>query len=184
MNRVYLVTIWMENLSDWAHLEMGTASLTCSWRALALLWSRHSTAVLFTWRVITANLSLQGKSLRWSDKNKRRQIAKVIAMEGFPGCIGFVDRTCFSLQQRLRTDPETYSDQHQQYSINVIILCNLTDASIRCPLSTWNEMLILIFLEEWNLQPIPADILVIKKYHLIDKIFRRLYYVIERIINI
>ena len=71
-------------------------------------WSRN--VVLFTEQVVKVLLSLRGIWLSWPSEERRREIRQVMWEEGFPGCVGFVDRTTIPLAQRPVIDGEVYWD--------------------------------------------------------------------------
>ena len=47
-----------------------------------------------------------------------------MALEGFPGCVGFVDGTGIPLYQKPGFDGSTFYDRKGQYSINAQVICN------------------------------------------------------------
>ncbi len=51
------------------------------------------TVVLYTTRVVKALLWLEEQHLAWPDEEERSAISARMARLGFPGCVGFVDRT-------------------------------------------------------------------------------------------
>jgi len=73
------------------------------------------TIVNCTERVITAILSVTHEWIRWPDARRRREICEVMSLEGFPGCIGFVDGTTIPLSQKPALDGETYYDRKCRY---------------------------------------------------------------------
>ncbi|KAF9176696.1 hypothetical protein BGZ51_009806, partial [Haplosporangium sp. Z 767] len=65
----------------------------------------------FTQRIITALLDQSDEWIRWPDTDRRREISKVMAEEGFPGCVGFIDGTTLPLSQKPGLDGEVYFDR-------------------------------------------------------------------------
>jgi hypothetical protein len=65
----------------------------------------------FTMRCITAlELTLKGQ-IRWPNRQERQQIFDAFALKGFPGCVGLIDGTTFSLTQRPAIDGQRYYDK-------------------------------------------------------------------------
>ncbi|KAL6574682.1 hypothetical protein OROMI_011967 [Orobanche minor] len=83
------------------------------------------TIVLFTRRVITALLQVGSRYILWPSKERRREIRQVMEMEGFPGCVGFVDGTTIPLSKKPALDGECYWDRKHRYSINMQIVCDV-----------------------------------------------------------
>ncbi|PLW51107.1 hypothetical protein PCASD_02455 [Puccinia coronata f. sp. avenae] len=81
----------------------------------------RGTVVKVTRRVLTALLDLGKRYVTWPDKNRRKEISKVMQLEGFNGCVGFVEGTTFPLFQRPGMDGEVFFDRKKQYSINAQI---------------------------------------------------------------
>ncbi|KAG0337868.1 hypothetical protein BG005_003924, partial [Podila minutissima] len=69
------------------------------------------TIVKCTERVVTAIMSVRHEWIRWPDERRREEISEVMSLEGFPGCIGFVDGTTIPLSQKPALDGETYYDR-------------------------------------------------------------------------
>jgi len=65
----------------------------------------------YTERVTTALMVIRHQWICWPDEERRREISEVMALEGFPGCIGFVDGTTIPLAQKPAKDGETYYDR-------------------------------------------------------------------------
>lgn len=76
-----------------------------------------------TRRVITAILDQGGHCLQWPGSSRRKGISSVLAQEGFPSCVGFVDGTTIPLYQRPGIDGEVFFDRKHRYSINAQIVC-------------------------------------------------------------
>lgn len=70
---------------------------------------------LYTNRVITALLSLAPEWIRWPDEGRREEIGQVMREEGFPGCIGFIDRTTIPLSQKPALQGASYYDRKKRY---------------------------------------------------------------------
>ena len=68
----------------------------------------------FTWRVIKALNNLAGQEVRWPTREERDAQQRMLAPEGFPGCIGFVDGTTINLSQKPAIDGETYFDRKKR----------------------------------------------------------------------
>lgn len=61
--------------------------------------------------VIRDIMSVKHDWIQWPDKQRRQEISDVLSLEGFPGCIGFVDGTTIPLAQKSALDGEIYFDQ-------------------------------------------------------------------------
>ncbi|KAI9237429.1 MAG: hypothetical protein BYD32DRAFT_487292 [Podila humilis] len=68
----------------------------------------------YTERVITALMSVKHEWIQWPDKLRRQEISDVLSLEGFPGCIGFVDGTTIPLAQKPALNGETYFDRKKR----------------------------------------------------------------------
>lgn len=84
-------------------------------RVEGTLFLGQGTVTLYTNRVITAILSKRNQWLAWPDAARRREMREVLAPEGFPGCVGFVDGTTIPLAQKPAADGETYHDRHERH---------------------------------------------------------------------
>lgn len=83
------------------------------------------TIVLFTRRVITALLEVGSRYILWPSQERRRENKEVMELEGFPGCVGFVDGTTIPLSEKPAIDGECYWDRKHRYSINMQIVCDV-----------------------------------------------------------
>lgn len=70
----------------------------------------------YTERVIMAIMSVRHKWICWPDEQRRREISEVLTLDGFPGCIGFIDGTTIPLSQKPAIDGETYYDRKSRYN--------------------------------------------------------------------
>jgi len=68
----------------------------------------------YTERVITALMSVKNEWIQWPDEQRRQEISDVLSLEGFPGCIGFVDGTTIPLAQKPALNGETYFDRKKR----------------------------------------------------------------------
>lgn len=73
------------------------------------------TVVLYTKRVIKAIMSVRGEWVSWPDETRRGEIGQVMRLEGFPGCVGFIDGTTIPLSQKPAIDGEVYYDRKGRY---------------------------------------------------------------------
>lgn len=77
-----------------------------------------------TRRCILAINESAGHYLQWPGPERRKEISRVMSLEGFPGCVGFIDGTTFPIYQRPGVDGETFFDRKKHYSINAQIVCD------------------------------------------------------------
>lgn len=84
----------------------------------------HGTVPLYTRRVIEALCDLADRAVRWPDKREKQKMQKELGLEGFPGCIGFIDGTTFPLAQKPAVHGEVYYDRKRRYSINAQVICD------------------------------------------------------------
>jgi hypothetical protein len=84
----------------------------------------RGTVVKVSRRVIQAINDLSDLYLKWPDKARRQEISKVMAQEGFDGCVGFVDGTTIPLHQQPGLDEEVYWERKKRYSINCQVVCD------------------------------------------------------------
>ncbi|KNE87435.1 hypothetical protein PSTG_19180 [Puccinia striiformis f. sp. tritici PST-78] len=69
--------------------------------------------------------------VQWPNRERRAEISEVLRMEGFEGCMGFVDGTTIPLFQRPGFDGETFFDRKKRYSLNAQIQGVQEDATAR-----------------------------------------------------
>ena len=84
----------------------------------------RGTMVKVSRRVIEALISLGPKYLKWPDSSRRKEISDVMKMEGFEGCVGFVDGTTFPIFQRPSFNGEVFFDRKKSYSLNAQVICD------------------------------------------------------------
>jgi hypothetical protein len=48
---------------------------------------------------------------KWPNADHSEEISRMIAIEGFPGCVGFIDGTTLPLAQKPALDGEVYFDR-------------------------------------------------------------------------
>lgn len=77
-----------------------------------------------TRRLIHAIIETSKDYIQWPGQGRREEISAVMALKGFPGCVGFVDGTNIPLYQRPGMDGETFFDQKKRYSINFQVVCD------------------------------------------------------------
>lgn len=70
--------------------------------------------VAYTRRVLVALKDVRMQWLEWPSRSRRREISAVMAAEGFPGCVGFVDGTTLPLSQRPAIDGSSYFDRKKR----------------------------------------------------------------------
>ncbi|MBW0495704.1 hypothetical protein O181_035419 [Austropuccinia psidii MF-1] len=70
-------------------------------------------------RVIGAIIALGPTYLCWPNADRRQEISRQLAGEGFPGCVAFLDGTCIPLFQRPGENGEVFFDKKSWYSLNV-----------------------------------------------------------------
>lgn len=80
--------------------------------------------VTSTRRVVKAINDRGAGYLAWPDKDRREEISEVLAENGFPQCVGFVDGTTIPLHQKPGKDGEVFWDRKKDYSINAQIVCD------------------------------------------------------------
>jgi hypothetical protein len=120
------------------------------------LFLGQGTATLYTNRVITAILSKRDQWLAWPDAARRREMREVLASEGFPGCVGFVDGTTIPLAQKPAADGETYHDRHERHVESLEFLFAVCDCYFCCSL-----FLLLMFNLLFPLRSFPSAFLQI-----------------------
>ncbi|EFP91930.2 uncharacterized protein PGTG_17957 [Puccinia graminis f. sp. tritici CRL 75-36-700-3] len=96
----------------------------------------RGTVVKVTRRVIEALISMGRVYVQWPDKDRRAEISEVMRMEGFSGCVGFVDGTTIPIFQRPGFDGETFFDRKKRYFMNAQIVCDC-DRFITSFISGW-----------------------------------------------
>lgn len=97
---------------------------------LGIFWDRaDGSCANYISRVVVALVSLRSRYLSWPTKEQRNTHSSKMALQGFPGCIGFVDGTTVPLSERPRHQGDHYYDRNGQYSLNVQVICN-TDRKI------------------------------------------------------
>ncbi|MBW0576780.1 hypothetical protein O181_116495 [Austropuccinia psidii MF-1] len=84
---------------------------------------------LYIYNLIQNSCNGNGASLGWIARSYgisqgRIEISTSMELEGFPGCIGFLDGTTIPLFQRSGWDGEVYYDCKKRYSLNVQIVCD------------------------------------------------------------
>ncbi|KAG0251259.1 hypothetical protein BGZ95_006950 [Linnemannia exigua] len=65
----------------------------------------------FTRRTISALMDHRDEWIQWPDERRREEISQVMELEGFPGCVGFIDGTTLPLSQKPALDGEVYFDR-------------------------------------------------------------------------
>jgi hypothetical protein len=73
------------------------------------------TVALYTARVVKALKAHEAEWIVWPDKDRRVEIGQVMELEGFPGCVGFIDGTTIPLSQKPAMDGEVYYDRKKRY---------------------------------------------------------------------
>ncbi|KAI7964478.1 hypothetical protein MJO29_002576 [Puccinia striiformis f. sp. tritici] len=96
----------------------------------------RGTVIKVSCRVIAALVSLGRMYVQWPNRERRAEISEVLRMEGFEGCMGFVDGTTIPLFQRPGFDGETFFDRKKRYSLNAQIVCDC-DKYITSFLTRW-----------------------------------------------
>lgn len=105
--------------------RLGTNGTGCSVRRLGRDYKRSMGAIVnCTRRCLTAIDDLCSHYIQWPNAERREEISTVMALEGFPGCVGFVDGTNIPLYQRPGLDGETFFDRKKRYSMNCQVVCD------------------------------------------------------------
>jgi hypothetical protein len=73
--------------------------------------------VLYTDRVVYALNSMKSEWVQWPDLDRRNEISDILEVEGFPGCIGFVDGTLLPMPQKPGLHGERYYDRKHRHLI-------------------------------------------------------------------
>ncbi|KAI9103436.1 hypothetical protein DFS34DRAFT_576914 [Phlyctochytrium arcticum] len=68
----------------------------------------------YTNRVVEAITDSCAHFLSWPDAEQRQEIRQVLAAEGFPGCVGFVDGSTLPLAWKRSLDGEVYFDRKKR----------------------------------------------------------------------
>ncbi|MBW0471447.1 hypothetical protein O181_011162 [Austropuccinia psidii MF-1] len=74
-------------------------------------------------KVIEVIFALQPQLVRWPKEAGQIEIGTGMGLEGFPGCIGFLDGKTIPLLQTPGLDGEVYYDHKKRYSLNVQNVC-------------------------------------------------------------
>jgi hypothetical protein len=106
---------------EWLGTYGNGASIGCLSQNLSV---GRGTVVKVTRRILTALLDLGKQYFTWPDQERQKEISEVMQLEGFDGCVGFVDGTNFPLFQRPGKDGEVFFDCKKRYSINTQIVCD------------------------------------------------------------
>ncbi|KAK3804528.1 MAG: hypothetical protein JOS17DRAFT_693243 [Linnemannia elongata] len=72
------------------------------------------TATVYTNRVVQALWDMRKDWVVWPNFERRREIGRVMRMEGFPNCVGFIDGTTLPLSQKPALDGEVYFDRKKR----------------------------------------------------------------------
>lgn len=107
--------------------RLGSNGTGCSIRRLGRDYKRSMGAIVdCTRRVLTAIDERCSQYIQWPSEPRREEISTVMSLEGFPGCVGFVDGTNIPLYQRPGLDGETFFDRKKRYSLNcqVVVDCD------------------------------------------------------------
>ncbi|MBW0498214.1 hypothetical protein O181_037929 [Austropuccinia psidii MF-1] len=70
----------------------------------------HGSIVLYTQRAIQILMKLKKAIIVWPTIEQRREMSQVMKVEGFPGCIGFIDGSLIPLSQHPPNDGEANFD--------------------------------------------------------------------------
>ncbi|OWZ04612.1 hypothetical protein PHMEG_00023454 [Phytophthora megakarya] len=93
--------------------------------------------VIYTARVVSALNKVRSKWISWPSRARRHEISAVMAAEGFPGCVGFIDGTTLPLSQRPAVDGSSYWDRKKIYSVSMQVVCDsdkrITAVHCGCP---------------------------------------------------
>ncbi|MBW0522816.1 hypothetical protein O181_062531 [Austropuccinia psidii MF-1] len=74
----------------------------------------HGAIVLYTQRAIGILMKLRRKMILWPTIEQCREMSQVMQVEGFPGCIGFIDGRLIPLSQCPPNDVEAYFDRKKR----------------------------------------------------------------------
>ncbi|MBW0567242.1 hypothetical protein O181_106957 [Austropuccinia psidii MF-1] len=85
----------------------------------------HGMIIKVTRHVIHALYSIGPQYLEWPNQEGHKHISLVLAKEGFPGCVGFIDGTSFPLYQKPGQDGKVFFDRKKRYSLNAQIVCDV-----------------------------------------------------------
>ncbi|OWZ19312.1 hypothetical protein PHMEG_0006461 [Phytophthora megakarya] len=105
--------------------RLGTNGNGVSTGCTKFIWGvGRGTLDIYTVRVVIALNDLSDTYVVWPDEEGRRRISRRMIVEGFPGCVGFIDGTTFPLSQKPAIDGECYFDQKYRYSLNAQVVCD------------------------------------------------------------
>ncbi|ETN13040.1 hypothetical protein PPTG_22447 [Phytophthora nicotianae INRA-310] len=79
--------------------------------------------VVYTKRVVAALKAVRAQWIAWPSRARRREVASVMASEGFPGCVGFIDGTTLPLSQRPALDGSSYWDRKKSDKRIIAVHC-------------------------------------------------------------
>jgi len=65
-------------------------------------------------RVITALNDLYSEWVSWPSPRRRRELSELMHLEGFPGCVGFIDGTAIRLARKPSISGEAYLDRKKR----------------------------------------------------------------------
>lgn len=117
--------------------RLGSNGNGCAVRRMGRDYKRSmGTIVDCTRRVIESIIDTSKDYVQWPNEERRKEISRVMGLEGFPGCVGFVDGTNIPLYQRPGIDGETFFDRKKRYSINCQVVCDC-DRRITAFYSGW-----------------------------------------------
>eukprot|EP00644_Phytophthora_capsici_P019346 jgi/Phyca11/132116/e_gw1.136.16.1 len=105
--------------------RLGTNGNGSSLGRTRLLWGiGKGTAHLYTARVLSAVNAVADEFVAWPDYQERRRISRRMALQGFPGCVGFIDGTTIPLSQKPAVDGQCYFNRKHRYSVNAQVVCD------------------------------------------------------------
>lgn len=105
--------------------RLGSNGTGCSVRRLGRDYKRSMGAIInCTQRVLESIDSQCSQYIQWPSEARREEISTVMSLEGFPGCVGFVDGTNIPLYQRPGLDGETFFDRKKRYSLYCQVVCD------------------------------------------------------------
>ncbi|MBW0481494.1 hypothetical protein O181_021209 [Austropuccinia psidii MF-1] len=79
-----------------------------------LIGISHGAIVLYTQTFIRILMKLKPKIIVWPTIEQHKEMSQVMQVEGFPGCIGFIDGSLIPLSQRPPNDGEAYFDRKKR----------------------------------------------------------------------
>ncbi|MBW0490533.1 hypothetical protein O181_030248 [Austropuccinia psidii MF-1] len=82
----------------------------------------HGAIVFYTQRVIQILMRLKRKMIVWPTIEEHKEMSQVMQVEGFPGCIWFVDGSLIPLSQHPPNYGEAYFDYKKRYAFEFLVI--------------------------------------------------------------